>query len=158
MTNLDKLTELTDQLSPPYLNSKILHLLLELCSDAYWIWHIPSGYDYLSPGWQTLLGYSEDELIHHVDTWKELMHPDDLGPTMEVLNLHFDSKGSLPYEIKFRLMGKNGEYVSVFARGAVVTWEGDEAIIMAGRMDHEANVCTKTGFCPYKEIVDAAGR
>lgn len=131
---LKELEKLTERLHEPIVNSKILHELLKMCADAYWIWHIPSGYDYLSDGWQELLGYSADELPHHFTTWQNLLNEKDFDRAYQAVKKHLDSKGKIPYSIDFKMKKKDGSRLAVHATGGVVQWDDDEPIIMAGKL------------------------
>ena len=133
--SLEDLEILTESLNSPRLNSNILHALLDQLADAYWIWEIDTGYDYLSDGWQRMLGYSADELPHHVSSWERLTHPDDLKKAYENVQDHFNSKGKIPYDVEFRMIMKSGRHKLVRATGAVIKWEGDKPKIMAGKID-----------------------
>ena len=134
MDHLKHLEHLTQILTEPIVNAKVLHHLLDICADAYWIWHIPTGYDYLSDGWQRLLGYGPDELPHHYDTWKNLLSEADYKIAKDNVEGHLSSRDKVPYDCKFKMRRKDGSFITVRATGAVIEWLGDDPIIMAGKL------------------------
>ena len=147
MPGLKYLESLTDQLNKPLVNSKVLHALLDVISDAYWIWEINTGYDYLSAGWQRMLGYSPDELPHHFTTWERLLPEHDYKKAYAAVEAHFKSRGKIPYICDFRMKMKSGDFKMVQARGSVIEWNGDEPIIMAGNLTDINNVCLMRPDC-----------
>ena len=52
---------------------------VEIC-DAKLHYHKQTDEVYYSPRWKSMLGYAEEEIENNHETWKRLMHPDDLGP------------------------------------------------------------------------------
>jgi PAS domain S-box-containing protein len=46
-------------------------------NDGFWEWNIEANKTYLSPRWKELLGFEDDEIIGHYDTFAERVHPDD---------------------------------------------------------------------------------
>lgn len=106
-------------------------------SGALWDWHIPSGKVIFSKIWCASLGFELDELEPHVDTWKNLVHPDDMPNVWAKLKPHFEGKTER-YECRNRLRMKSGEYRNNLDVGQVV--ERDEANNEPVRMigyDHE---------------------
>ena len=91
-------------------------LALEASGDGVWDWHIASGHEYRSPLWGAMLGYSPDEASGL--EWRHLLHPEDRDEALRRLEacLH----GAMPaYEAEFRLLGKDGRYRWIQARGKV---------------------------------------
>jgi PAS domain S-box-containing protein len=56
-----------------------------------------------------MLGYSLDDLEPSVDTWDELIHPEDRERTYEALNAHLDGETEI-YECDHRLKTAAGDY------------------------------------------------
>ncbi len=50
---------------------------MEATSDGLWDWNVETGKMYYSPAYSRILGYEPGELQDDIQTWKELMHPDD---------------------------------------------------------------------------------
>ena len=99
---------------PP--DAGLWRLALEASGDGVWDWHIASGHEYRSPLWGAMLGYSPDEAAGL--EWRHLLHPEDRDEALRRLEacLH----GATPaYEAEFRLLGKDGRYRWIQARGKV---------------------------------------
>lgn len=88
-----------------------------------WDWDLPTGAVYFNERYATLLGYALNEIEHHVDTWRRLLHPEDAPRVMQVLNEHFEGKRPI-YEAEQRLLTKEGTWRWVLARGQVVERDG----------------------------------
>ena len=99
-------------------------------NDGLWDWNILTGEVYFSPRWKEILGYGEDELSPCVDTFTELLHPDDRGRTLDSVQAHLTER--VPYERAFRLRHKAGRYVWVESRGQATWNEAGEPLRMAG--------------------------
>jgi PAS domain S-box-containing protein len=99
-------------------------------NDGLWEWNVATGDDYFSPRWLAMLGYQVDELPYYVDTFVELIHPDDLAMVKVAMERHLQNND--PYNIEMRLRHKNGDYVWVQSRGQVERDEEGNPTIMTG--------------------------
>ena len=101
-------------------------------NDGIWDWNIQTGENYFSPRWKAILGYGEDELTHHVDTFFDHVHPDDRALVDEANRAHFEKRK--PNDLEFRMRHKDGHYVWVRERGQAV-WDSDgKPLRMAGSL------------------------
>ncbi|MCH7942104.1 MAG: PAS domain S-box protein, partial [Proteobacteria bacterium] len=101
-------------------------------NDGIWDWNIQTGENYFSPRWKAILGYGEDELTHHVDTFFDHVHPDDRALVDEANRAHFEKRK--PNDFEFRMRHKDGHYVWVRERGQAV-WDSDgKPLRMAGSL------------------------
>jgi len=127
--NIDKLRELVEQLSikdSDIIESKqLLELILETATDGYWDWNIKEGYEYLSPGFKSQLGYAEDEMENHPSAWQDLIFEEDLALTFEEVEKHFKSKGEYPFAVTARYNHKDGHVVTILCRGKVIEWDSE---------------------------------
>ena len=92
--------------------------IVDLSSNK-WNWNIVTGEVLFSSNWCKSLGYECSEIKPHVDSWKNLVHPDDLSQTFSQLNAHFEGKKSV-YVVKNRLKMKNGKWRNNIDAGRVV--------------------------------------
>ncbi len=101
-----------------------LNLALHASSLGLWDWEIVTNEVYFSPMWFSMLGYGPDELPQEFDTWRTLLHPDDLEETMQTvlgsIKERLDS-----FELEFRLRHKNGTYVWIRAIGKSVSFDAE---------------------------------
>ncbi|PKL39784.1 MAG: hypothetical protein CVV44_06060 [Spirochaetae bacterium HGW-Spirochaetae-1] len=99
-----------------------LNLALEASSDAIWDWDLTSNTLYFSPQWFTMLGYEADEYETSYDTWKSLLHPDDVSQAEEEVHKTISSR-NLPYNIEFRMKTKDNQWKWILDRGKVVEYD-----------------------------------
>ncbi|BAY27991.1 multi-sensor hybrid histidine kinase [Calothrix sp. NIES-2100] len=109
-----------------------LQLSLEGSGNGLWDWNIVTDELYLSPRWLEMLGYEVGELPNHVNSWKELIYPEDKSWTLEILEAHLlDS--SVPYKFDYRVLTKSGEVKWIANYGKVVLRdEHGQPLRMAG--------------------------
>lgn len=95
-----------------------LSLALDAANDGLWDWDILSGESYYSPRYYTMLGYEPGAFPPLFQSWKNLVHPDDLEGVLGDIAAHLEY--SKPYEVKFRMRKKNGDWAWIQSRGRVV--------------------------------------
>jgi PAS domain S-box-containing protein len=96
-----------------------LNLALQSTQIGLWDWNLVTNKVYFSPVWMTMLGYTPDELPQEFDTWRKLLHPEDLEQTVNQVN-EVIRKGDSSFEIEFRLRHRNGYYVWIRSLGKAV--------------------------------------
>ncbi len=102
-----------------------LKLTLEGIEAGTWEWIIPTGETVFNERWAEILGYTLDELAPvSIQTWYDLVHPDDRGYSNRLLDLHFAHQ-SPQYECEVRMRHKSGHWVWVWDRGMVLEWTSD---------------------------------
>ena len=94
-------------------------LVRELLSDGLWDIEILNGraLDPANPVWwsqqfRRLLGFTdESDFPNTLDAWASRLHPDDRDATFSAFIAHLeDRRGLTPYDQRFRLALKNGDY------------------------------------------------
>ncbi len=65
-----------------------------------------------SPGWKKILGYSAGELPDTLDTWHELIHPDDSAAAPDKIGKKL-TVGTRPFNVEFRMRHRQGRWVWV---------------------------------------------
>lgn len=76
--------------------------------DGLWEWNIVTGDVYLSARFKELLGFADNELPNHTDSFFSRVHPDDLQGAVTATPCHL--KERTPFEIDIRLLAKSGDY------------------------------------------------
>ncbi|MCZ6874788.1 MAG: PAS domain-containing protein, partial [bacterium] len=99
-------------------------------NDGIWDWNVRTGDNYFSPRWKAILGYGEDELEHHVDTFYDLVHPDDLALIYKANSAHFEEMK--PNDVEIRMRHKDGHYVWIHERGKTIWGDDGKPLLMAG--------------------------
>jgi len=84
-----------------------------------WDADLQAGRTFYSDMWCELLGYSREEFGVSIDSWIELVHPDDRDKAREADRDHI--AGKTPYfEQEFRMRRKDGDWIWILDRGKVV--------------------------------------
>jgi hypothetical protein len=92
-------------------------------SSNKWDWNIVTGRVTFSSNWCASLGYKVSEIKPHVETWKNMVHPDDISQTFAQLNPHLEGKTSV-YIARNRLQMKSGKWRNNIDAGRII--ERDE--------------------------------
>ena len=93
-----------------------LDLVMQATNDGIWDWDLATNQLYLSPRWKQMLGYAEEEIADHFDSWHGLLHPEDLEPAMAAVRNFLDGR-TRGFELEHRLRHKDGSYRWILARG-----------------------------------------
>lgn len=96
-----------------------LSLAIRAANEGLWDWHIDTGETFFNDTFYTMLGYDPGELPMHVDTWKVLVHPEDLPDAMHDLNQCLAGKTST-YRNEHRLRCKDGSWIWILDVGEIV--------------------------------------
>ena len=66
------------------------YLVVESANDGIWDWDLRTNSLYNSPRWKESLGFADDELRPSLETWRDLVHPDDLSRVLAALQAHLE--------------------------------------------------------------------
>jgi two-component system, sensor histidine kinase and response regulator len=110
-----------------------LSIAIQGAQDGVWDWYLLSGEVIVSALYAEMLGYSKEEFTPFtVETWLDMLHPEDKENSTQILQDHLDNKSEF-YENTFRLRCKNGEWKWILARGKIVSFNKDgQPIRMTG--------------------------
>ena len=99
-------------------NEKRYAMTLEAVDDAVWDWNLVTGAAFFSPKYYSMLGYADGEFPATYESWRSLVHPEDLARTEGELLRNIESgKG---YGADIRMRSKSGEWIWISARGNIV--------------------------------------
>ncbi len=108
-----------------------LRIALEGNSEGVWDWDIRKGPAVFSAGYSRMLGYEPEEFARDYDTWRTLVHPDDIGRVDRAHAEHI--YGNKPFRVELRMRKKNGDWCWILSRGAVVERDAEgHALRMIG--------------------------
>ncbi len=93
-----------------------LETVMAATNDGIWDWDLRTNEVYYSPRWKSMLGYAEDEIIDRFESWRALMHPDDVKHAIGQVQAYLAGQ-SPAYELEHRLRHKDGSYRWILARG-----------------------------------------
>lgn len=96
-----------------------LSLVMQATNDGIWDWNIRTNTVYYSPRWKQMLGYENEELPNHFDTWQNLIHPEDVERAQAELDAYL-AEETKHFELEYRLRHKDGAYRWVLARGILI--------------------------------------
>ncbi|WP_299791768.1 sensor domain-containing diguanylate cyclase [uncultured Shewanella sp.] len=102
-----------------------------------WEQYIPTGeLTIFNREWGDLLGYSEQELAAHIDSWKGNLHPEDREWVIAAFDDHVQGKVDT-YQAVHRMIHKDGSVSWVSDRGRIIEYgpKGEPLRIMGTHID-----------------------
>jgi PAS domain S-box-containing protein len=128
-------------------------------NDGLWDWNIRTGLNYFSPRFEQILGYEEGELEPVLQTFLDLLHPDDNERTSDAISAHLETH--VPFNVEYRLRCKDGGYKWINARGQAIWNEQGEPILMAGLITDisekkEAEASLIESEAKYRDLVETS--
>ncbi|QBE66150.1 putative bifunctional diguanylate cyclase/phosphodiesterase [Pseudoduganella lutea] len=108
-----------------------LRLVLLGSTDATWDLDLVTGIVYYSDRWWEMVGLPPDGAGMANDTWRHLMHPDDM-PVIDRFMASLLAGRERTYAIEFRLRHQDGHYVPVLSRGFVLRGDDGRALRLSG--------------------------
>jgi PAS domain S-box-containing protein len=108
-----------------------LRLAMEGTADGIWDWDPRTGQAYFSFRYYTMMGYEPDEFPPTYESWRQLLHPDDVETAEKAVQRALEEHS--PFAIEFRLKAKNGEWRWILSRGKIAELDAaGKATRMAG--------------------------
>ncbi len=106
-----------------------------------------------------MLGYKENELIPHIDTWKNSVHPDDLPRVQAVLKYYFEERVDF-YGVELRLRCKDNSWKWILCRGKVINRDssGNPVTMMGIHTDINDRKAMETELVRTKEQAEKANK
>ncbi len=106
---------------------------LAAVDDGIWDWHVPDGKAYFSEQYYKTLGYTDNEFPANYNSWRVLVHPEDIDRVETDLKKSTDS--GLKFNIDLRMKMKSGEWLWVCIRGKAVETDSEgKALRMVGTL------------------------
>jgi two-component system, cell cycle sensor histidine kinase and response regulator CckA len=103
-----------------------LELALWATDLGLWDWNVKTNAVVWDQRTAEMLAYAIKPTLQ---TWQDLVHPEDLPFVMKALNDHVYEHRSPDYEVEHRLRHMSGEYRWIFARGKVVERAADGSAV-----------------------------
>ncbi len=101
-------------------NEERLRLTLEATQDGIWDWDVPTGQAVFSARYYTMLGYPPDAFTASYESWKQLLHPDDLSRTEQHIQTHMSAPDG--FTVEFRMRTADGNWKWILGRGRSVAF------------------------------------
>ena len=112
-----------------------LRLLEEGGAIGFFDLNFSAGQVYFSPIWKRLLGYAPSELSDTLETWHELIHPDDSAASPDKL-AHRGAAGSRPFSVEFRMRHHRGHWMWMHCVGVqIVNASGGLDRVVGAQLD-----------------------
>jgi PAS domain S-box-containing protein len=108
-----------------------LQLALEAANVGIWDWNIQTNEIYCNPRYFTMLGYGHTELPHTLETWKNLLHPEERESVKQQIQNCIEKGGPGEWNMEVRVRAKDGHYKWVLGRGKIVEHSSDGTPIRA---------------------------
>jgi len=106
-------------------------LAIDGSSGGVWDMDLVTGEVFYSQRWKRMLGYEDAEIAPRMEEWESRLHPDDYREVLETRTAYLE--GRIPdYEVKYRLLHKNGSYRWFRDRGACLRDSAGKPYRMAG--------------------------
>lgn len=99
-------------------------LAMSVANDGIWDWSLDTNKVYFDTRYYTMAGYDPHEFPGALDEWEKRVHPDDLKRTMEAIELYLAGENG-KFDVEFRFLRKEGDYMWVRARGKIVSQDKD---------------------------------
>lgn len=90
-------------------------IALDEMTDGWWEWNVQADTYYFSPKFKAMFGYRDNEITSSLETWQQLIHPEDFIKADKALEAHFNE--NVPYSLPVRYFHKKGHIVWVICRG-----------------------------------------
>ena len=110
-------------------SAEILKLIIEGTNAGIWDWDFETGEVFWSENFYGLLGYVQGEIPAKIETFYDLIHPEDKVLLAKALNAHLKHK--VPYRVEVRLRTKDNGYKYFECTGKAV-FENGKPMRMAG--------------------------
>jgi PAS domain S-box-containing protein len=92
-------------------------------NDGLWDWNLLKRTVYFSPQLKKMLGYEDDEFESSLESWKSVVHPDDLEEALvHIRKCHANPNEE--YRMEYRVRHKDGSWIWILDRGKTVFEKG----------------------------------
>lgn len=99
-----------------------------------WDWDVTTGAEIWNDAFYHLIGYRPNELPASLDSFKGLLHPDDISRTWGKLEQHFAGKGK--FRLEYRLLTKNEGYKWFKGNGKAQFDKESKPVRMVGSIEN----------------------
>lgn len=96
-----------------------LDLSIRTTNSGTWDWDLENDTAKYNDHWFEMLGYTPGELKSDLNSWLELLHPDDKNKALHLLNEHVEGKTEF-YESIFRIKTKGGTWKWIYDSGKAI--------------------------------------
>ncbi|KAA0131543.1 PAS domain S-box protein [Gimesia chilikensis] len=127
------ITERKEAITALEANEARFRILAKATNDAIWDWDLKTQSLWWGDGFETLFGFSRDDVEPTIESWYNRIHPDDRTWVIDQVHQAIES-GDESWEGEYRFLRKDGSYAYVLDRGHVLHDENGVAVRMIGGM------------------------
>ena len=120
-----------------------LKLVLDGSNDGIWDWDVQCGRIDFNHRWANMLGYEPGEIQHNVQSWWDMIHPDDSSAVRKNLDEHLAGRTPF-YESEHRVRTKDNRWLWILDRGKVVLRDQSGAPLRAAGT--HSDISTRKNF------------
>ena len=107
------------------------NLALTYTESGLWDWNVPTGNVFYTDTWKSMLGYGNDDIPPHIESWKKLWHPDDAAIITKATEDYLNQRTAI-FEVEYRLRCKSGEWKWILSKGKIIRDESGEPLRWIG--------------------------
>ena len=112
-------------------NQKRYALATEAGSVGVWDWNLETNEVWIDPALKSRLGFDDQELTNHLDSWIARVHPDDTGRVLDDARRHIN--GNTPfYETEHRKVHQDGSIRWFLTRASAMRLPDGRAVRIIG--------------------------
>lgn len=104
--------------------ARTMDLALEGASVGVWDWDLRTNHVDFDHRWCEMVGLDHKQTRMELNTWEQLVHPDDLNRTYDEIRAYIRGETDW-YENIHRLRHTNGTWVYILDRGRISAWDHD---------------------------------
>lgn len=108
-----------------------LKFAISSSEDGIWEYNIQENTTFVSKRWLDIIGYTEEEYQSSIETWKAMLHPDDVERAFGVLMNSITNKIESAH-VRYRVRHKKGHWLWIYDRAKILFDEQSEPLIVAG--------------------------
>ncbi|MEN8168814.1 MAG: PAS domain S-box protein [Pseudomonadota bacterium] len=94
-------------------------LAMSVANDGIWDWDLVNNTVVFDSRYYTMAGYQPNEFPSSFEEWQKRLHPDDVRMALFATEQHYAGE-SKSFDIEFRFLRKDGDYMWIRGRGKVV--------------------------------------
>ena len=116
------------------IDAEHLNLGLDAITDGWWDWDLLSKEAYLSPLLKKTLGYEDHELVNSIESYEQLMVPEDLQLVRLKMKNHIANQDDQPFTQEIRFVHKTGRIVWILLRRKGILDKQNKLVRMVGTL------------------------
>ncbi len=99
-----------------------LELAVGNAQEGIWDWNLKTDEVFFDSTWSHMLGHDATEIITQIDTWENLLHPDDKAKAKLLLKDHLSGRTDF-LERTYRLKTKSGKWKWILDKGKIIAYD-----------------------------------